>query len=187
MEFGANASTQARLDFSLQLNSFTYDTSATLTAIHVGAGTASTLTFTGPGIINNSPAVAGQNPQDFFADASSGPVGGTLLFENTASVMGSVTTTLTASGATVAGGGGGTIIFQDHASTAINNNFNGLVAGGATVAGAGGGTVILRGDAVAQGFTQVVARAGNGAGAAGGADHGAGRSADRVQRHGAPG
>ncbi len=168
VDFGASGSPQARLDFSLMLGSFTFDTNATSTDIHVGAGTASTLTLSGVGIVNNTPSVPGQGPQNFFADASSGPVGGTLLFTNTASVSGSIATTLTASGATVAGGGGGSIIFQDHSSTAINDNFNGLIAGGATVAGAGSGTVILRDDALAQSTTQITARGGTGAGAAGG-------------------
>ena len=168
VDFGANSSPQSRLNFSLQLGSFTFDTNATSIDTHVGAGTASTLTFTGAGIVNNTPFISGQGPQNFFADASSGPTGGTLLFTGTASISGSSNTTLTASGASVAGGGGGTIIFQDHSSTAIDLNYNGLVAEGATITGAGGGTLILRDDAVAQTTTQIAARGGTGASASGG-------------------
>src|SRR5450432_1954993 len=61
--FGLSANGQARLDYSLQLGSFTFDTNAAVVAIHIGAGSASTLTLSGAGIINNSPFVSGQNLQ----------------------------------------------------------------------------------------------------------------------------
>src|SRR5476651_412324 len=85
--FGANSSTQASLNFSLQLGSFTFASDATYTPIHVGAGTASTLTLSGAGIIND-PGVGSGGPirQDFFADAGGPAGGGTILFANTASV-----------------------------------------------------------------------------------------------------
>ncbi|MEO8923297.1 MAG: autotransporter-associated beta strand repeat-containing protein [Caldimonas sp.] len=169
VEFGPSASFQSIVDYSVRLSSFTFTsnaTNATTIDIHIGAGSPATLTLSGAGIVSNTPYYL-TALQTFYADASAGPVGGTLLFTNTASVSGN-TTTLTASGGTVAGGSGGNIIFQDHSSTAAPSNLTGLIAEGATVAGASGGTVIMRDDAHAQGTAQIAIRGGVGVAAAGG-------------------
>ena len=170
--FAANPAAQARLDYSLILGSFTFANDATRTEIQVGAGTASALTFSGAGIVNNSPVIydGGTLAQNFYADAAAGPVGGTILFTNTATIAGSLPVSLTARAATVLGGGGGSLVFQDRASTGVvvSSLSTVLYAEGAAGAGAGAGQIILRGDALGHISTAVYLQPGGLTGAAGG-------------------